>query len=78
MGYALTGAVKLVHFPFICGIPVAIMPRFDPVQFCANVERYKATVALVVPPVLVVLARHPGKSTLYFYSRNCTLFYPSR
>lgn len=39
------------------------MTRFDPVQFCANIERYKVNRALVVPPVLVVLARHPGKST---------------
>lgn len=36
------------------------MQRFDPVQFCANIERYKITCSLVVPPVLVVLARHPG------------------
>ena len=36
------------------------MQRFDPVQFCANIERYKIQRAFVVPPVLVVLARHPG------------------
>lgn len=39
------------------------MSRFEPIQFCANIEQYKVTVALVVPPILVVLARHPG--TLY-------------
>ncbi|KDR75730.1 hypothetical protein GALMADRAFT_248391 [Galerina marginata CBS 339.88] len=58
--YHIYGAVKLVHFPFTCGAPVAIMSRFDPVQFCANVERYKITVSLIVPPVLVVLNRHPA------------------
>jgi 4-coumarate--CoA ligase len=36
------------------------MSRFDPVQFCANIERYKITAALIVPPVLVVLSRHPA------------------
>jgi len=30
------------------------------VQFCVNIERYKVNRALVVPPVLVVLARHPA------------------
>jgi 4-coumarate--CoA ligase len=39
------------------------MSRFDPVQFCANIERYKINIALVVPPVLVVLARHPGENS---------------
>jgi acyl-CoA synthetase (AMP-forming)/AMP-acid ligase II len=54
------GAVKLLHFPSICGIPVVIQARFDPVQFCANIERYRITSSLIVPPVLVALARHPG------------------
>ena len=53
--------MKLLHFPFGVGAPVAIMSRFDPVQFCANIEKYKITFSLIVPPVLVVLARHPGK-----------------
>ena len=55
-----TGAVNLLHYAFRNGASVAIMQRFDPVQFCANIERYKINRALVVPPVLVVLARHPG------------------
>ena len=36
------------------------MQSFDPVQFCANIERYRVNRSLIVPPVLVVLARHPG------------------
>ncbi len=54
------GAVLLLHLAFISGCPLIVMSRFDPVLFCAYVERYKATIALIVPPVLVVLARHPG------------------
>lgn len=53
------GAVKVLAFPFTQGTPIVVMPRFDPVQFCANIEKYKINIALVVPPVLVVLARHP-------------------
>lgn len=55
-----TGAVNLLHFALKNGSSVAIMQRFDPVQFCANIERYNIQRAFVVPPVLVVLARHPG------------------
>ena len=36
------------------------MARFDPVEFCANIARYKITVAFIVPPILVVLASHPA------------------
>lgn len=59
------GAVKLLHFPFSCGASVVIQTRFEPVQFCANIERYRISMALIVPPVLVVLARHPGKAFRY-------------
>nr|GAT57814.1 AMP binding protein [Mycena chlorophos] len=56
--YHIYGAAKLLHYPFSRGIPVVLQTRFDPVQFCAAVERYKITICLVAPPVLVVLARH--------------------
>ena len=52
--------VKLLHWPFTLGVPVALMTHFDPENFCVYTQKYKATVALVAPPVLVVLARHPG------------------
>ncbi|KAG5653509.1 hypothetical protein H0H81_012581 [Sphagnurus paluster] len=58
--YHIYGAVKLVHFPWTRGVPVIIQPRFDPDKFCASIERYRVTIALIVPPVLVVLARHPA------------------
>ncbi|KJA18782.1 hypothetical protein HYPSUDRAFT_144499 [Hypholoma sublateritium FD-334 SS-4] len=58
--YHIYGAVKLLHWPFTLGVPVALMTHFDPENFCAYAQRYKATISLVVPPVLVVLARHPA------------------
>ena len=61
------GAVNLIHYPFAIGLPVYIMPRFDAVQFCTNIQKYQITVSLVVPPVLVFLSRHPG--TLFRHSR---------
>ncbi|KAM6502495.1 AMP binding protein [Amanita muscaria] len=58
--YHIYGLVKLLFLPFACGVPMVVQPRFDPVQFCANIERYNITISLIVPPVLVVLARHPA------------------
>jgi acyl-CoA synthetase (AMP-forming)/AMP-acid ligase II len=54
------GTAKLLHFPFLRGVPVVFQQRFDPDQFCAAVQKYKITACLVAPPVLVVLAKHPG------------------
>ena len=55
-----------MHWPFTLGVPVALMGHFDPENFCAYTQRYKATISLVVPPVLVVLARHPGMYTFAY------------
>lgn len=35
------------------------MPKFDLPIFCASVEKYGATTALIVPPIVLGLAKHP-------------------
>lgn len=60
--FHIYGAIKLLFFPLSLGTPVVIMAGFDPVRFCEAVERHRATILLVVPPMLVVLARHQGMS----------------
>ncbi|KAJ7359708.1 AMP binding protein [Mycena albidolilacea] len=58
--YHIYGVSNLLHHPMLIGVPVVIQTRFEPVQFCANIARYKIAFAFIVPPVLVVLARHPA------------------
>ena len=50
--------VLLYHF--CLGVPQVVVSRFDPEIFCASVEKYKVTMAGVVPPILVVLLQHPA------------------
>ncbi|KAK7045638.1 hypothetical protein VNI00_007471 [Paramarasmius palmivorus] len=57
--YHIYGFVKSLLFPLLVGVPSVVQQRFEPVQFCENIEKYKVTISLIVPPVLVVLARHP-------------------
>jgi hypothetical protein len=45
-------------------VPLVVMTKFDPFLFCATIEKYKVTYINVVPPILLALARHPGK-TIY-------------
>ncbi|KAJ7072621.1 AMP binding protein [Mycena amicta] len=56
---AMLGILPLYHiYGAINCLFVVIQKRFDPVQFCAAVQRYRITACLLAPPVLVVLSRH--------------------
>jgi 4-coumarate--CoA ligase len=44
------------------------MSRFDPEVFCASIEKYKVTVAGVVPPILVTLLHHPAAEKYSLHS----------
>ncbi|KAG1879731.1 AMP binding protein [Suillus subluteus] len=58
--YHIYGGVKLLHLPLFLGVPGVVMAGFDPDGFCAAIARYRVTVGFVVPPMLVVFARHPA------------------
>ncbi|KAF7316075.1 4-coumarate--CoA ligase-like 7 [Mycena indigotica] len=57
--YHIYGATLLLMNPFYLGWTVLIQSQFEPVQFCQAIEKYRVALAFIVPPVLVVLARHP-------------------
>ncbi|EIN06725.1 acetyl-CoA synthetase-like protein [Punctularia strigosozonata HHB-11173 SS5] len=57
--YHIYGAVKLLHWPYTTGLPVVIMPRFDIVKFVSLIERWRCTISLIVPPILLALVHHP-------------------
>ena len=59
---SILGAVTLLPFSLIRGMPVVIMPQFDPEAFCRNIEKYKVTITLIVPPVCLAIVHHPGTS----------------
>jgi acyl-CoA synthetase (AMP-forming)/AMP-acid ligase II len=42
------------------GVPVVTMPRFDLDQFLGLIEEHRVTVANVVPPIALALAKHPA------------------
>jgi len=57
---ARTGLTQVMNYSLFIGIPVVLMPRFEPVQFCRDVEKYRISSAFVVPPVFLALLHHPG------------------
>ncbi|EKM59122.1 uncharacterized protein PHACADRAFT_205298 [Phanerochaete carnosa HHB-10118-sp] len=58
--YHIYGGINLLHFPFIRGVPLVIMQKFDPVDTCKWIEKYKVTQMLVVPPICLLFTRHPA------------------
>ncbi|GAN01228.1 phenylacetyl-CoA ligase [Mucor ambiguus] len=57
--YHIYGLTSLVLNAFYKVTPVVIMARFDLELLCKLVEKYKVTLASIVPPVAVLLAKHP-------------------
>ncbi|MGE4302508.1 MAG: AMP-binding protein [Novosphingobium sp.] len=53
-----------------CTATVILMPKFDPEDFLAAVERYRATATQVVPTMFVRLLRLPDYRRLNTISRR--------
>ena len=68
----------LLPFAIMVGSPVVIMPQYEPDAFCRNIEKYKVTVALIVPPVCLAILHHPGKCSCWspvFLANGCSFSY---
>ncbi|KAI8084129.1 uncharacterized protein B0P05DRAFT_536257 [Gilbertella persicaria] len=57
--FHIFGLTLLIHVALYLGIPVYVMPRFDLVQFCETVQKQKITFTCLVPPIILLLAKHP-------------------
>lgn len=57
--FHIFGLNLLMHTALFMGIPVHVMPKFDLVQFCETVQREKITFTCLVPPIILLLAKHP-------------------
>ncbi|KAL8657005.1 MAG: hypothetical protein Q9226_002347 [Calogaya cf. arnoldii] len=53
------GLTLLVHAAMYRGVTLVVMAKFDIEKFCANVQRHKITFAFIVPPVVLLLSKHP-------------------
>lgn len=60
--FADSGLTKLIHHAVLVGIPVVVLPKFDLEAFCGAVQRFKTTIALLVPPIVLLLAKDPRVS----------------
>jgi len=57
--FHIYGLSCILHFSLYAGLKLVIMDRFDLEKFCQQVQSRKVTFAMVVPPVVLLLAKHP-------------------
>ncbi|TPX32272.1 hypothetical protein SmJEL517_g04592 [Synchytrium microbalum] len=57
--YHIYGLVRVLHDATYRTIPLLIVPKFDLANFCSLVQKYRITVAALVPPIILRLAKDP-------------------
>ncbi|KAI7897203.1 uncharacterized protein EV154DRAFT_433354 [Mucor mucedo] len=57
--FHIFGLTLLLHIAVYLGTPVFVMSKFDLVQFCETVQKQKITFTCLVPPIILLLAKHP-------------------
>ncbi|KAE8134985.1 hypothetical protein BDV38DRAFT_294956 [Aspergillus pseudotamarii] len=57
--FHIYGLTCLVHQTLYQGYKLVVMERFDIEKWCAHVQNYRITFSYVVPPVVLLLSKHP-------------------
>ena len=57
--FHIYGLTCLIHFTMFNGLTMVVMAKFDIEKFCAIVQDRKITFAYIVPPVVLLLGKHP-------------------
>ena len=57
--FHIFGMVVIMMGAIVQGAPVVTLPKFELPVFLETIQKYRVTVASVVPPILLALAKHP-------------------
>jgi acyl-CoA synthetase (AMP-forming)/AMP-acid ligase II len=58
--FHIYGLTVIMNFSLYAGATTIVLPRFDLEEFLGAVEKYGVTMAHVVPPIMLALAKHPA------------------
>ncbi|KAI0827404.1 amp dependent CoA ligase [Trametes gibbosa] len=58
--YHIYGLLIVLHFNCFVGITVVVVQKFDFVRFLDSIQRYRITNLCLVPPMVVLLCKHPA------------------
>ena len=57
--FHIYGLTVLIHQSFWAGYELVVMAKFDIENFCRVIQDHKVTMGYVVPPVVLLLSKHP-------------------
>ena len=57
--FHIYGLTCLIHQAMYNGLTLVVMAKFDLAKFCAVIQEHKITFAYIVPPVVLLLGKHP-------------------
>ncbi|OCK84129.1 4-coumarate-CoA ligase-like protein [Lepidopterella palustris CBS 459.81] len=57
--FHIYGLTCLIHQSLYGGLTLIVMPKFDIESFCRIIQEHKITFSYVVPPVVLLLSKHP-------------------
>ncbi|KAH7077070.1 4-coumarate-CoA ligase-like protein [Paraphoma chrysanthemicola] len=60
--FHIYGLVMLIHQSIYAGLQLVVMPKFNLEEFCSFIQELKITFAYVVPPIVLLLGKHPAVS----------------
>lgn len=58
--FHIYGLTCLIHQALYSGFHLVVMPKFDLDDFCKFIQELKITFAYVVPPIVLLLSKHPS------------------
>ncbi|KAI8817136.1 uncharacterized protein EV422DRAFT_255584 [Fimicolochytrium jonesii] len=58
--YHIYGLNLSLHTALSLRIPVVVFAKFDLLEFLSALQKYKVTMAHIVPPIMIGLAKHPA------------------
>ncbi|QSZ35238.1 hypothetical protein DSL72_008107 [Monilinia vaccinii-corymbosi] len=57
--YHIYGLCCIVHFALYRGLECIVMEKFDLEKFCQTIQKFRATFAFTVPPIVLMLGKNP-------------------
>ncbi|KZT09094.1 amp dependent CoA ligase [Laetiporus sulphureus 93-53] len=58
--YHIYGLVVIMHFAIFYGMTLVVIPKFNFVDMLKSIERHRINYIPVVPPIVVMLCKHPA------------------
>ena len=71
--FHIYGMITILHFSMINGNTLVTLPNFEPESFLKTIATYKVSVAHLVPPLILFLAKHPAVQPEMIASLRCIM-----